>query len=89
MTSSSSVAASITKSASPKASSEACIGDAGESLVAVGLGDFPAMHLTAQIAVDGRDRGLDPLLADIIQEHIISGKRIRHGRCRCPFAPRR
>ncbi len=48
--------------------------DQGESLIAVPFRDLSAMHLTAHIAVDRGERCLNPLLADVMEKHIVAGE---------------
>ena len=78
LTVSSSVAASMTRSAWPTA---ACrrIADALQRLLHVGIGDQAARDLPRHVAFDDDKRLVDGLLLDVVHEHVVAGQRNHMG----------
>ena len=87
LTVSSSVAASITRSASLVAHGFG-IGDARERLALVVLADLAGRDLAGEVPVDGPDRRIDLVLGDVVERDVIAGERDDMGDA-APFAPRR
>ncbi len=79
LTSSFSVAASITRSQSPKSSKLSAGAMLAERGLALLLGDALARDLPRHVAVDGRDAGLDAVGRDIVEQDVEAGQRADMG----------